>query len=456
MPRARDSVSKIESSAASSSEGQGAGGDHQPAVAHGRRGHSSMTCHGAGSARRPYSTAGSTPAGAVGHARVRPRAHSSDHRAVGVDPRQRREQDLPPHFAAPSAPLSPPPPTRRPWSPAARRRAHPADRDHRLKLDISDARSRCTMPSRSSAGTRCFRAGAALDDLHPARTGATKLTQRVHDRWPTSSLDRVLCRRGIGRVAFHVAVFLSDRDPRRPVAVAARRVVDDLSLQAAARLLSRPLAAAVLLAALVDGWSPDGARGMAEDLRGPFGARPAPLLRECSANGSAGDLPDHRPVHPPAHLERGPETCRCSGSCCSASARSPWARCCGSRADWARSRTAAPALVSEHHRCLQRRRRPDGRRNHRQPPRNRVPGDTSRRLLTSVLTALLLWVGAVVISGAEAVLLRTESAGGSTWSATTPPTSGGHRQAGALRRDCAVGRVHLSGFRVLDPWRASS
>jgi len=73
-------------------------------------------------------------------------------------------------------------------------------------------------------------------------------------------------------------------------------------------------------------------------------------------------------------------------------------------------------------------------------------------LLTSVLTALLLWVGAVVISGAEAVLLRTESA--RRLNMVRNNAANIRAVTGKLVRFAAIALwavYTLSGFRVLDP-----
>ena len=126
-----------------------------------------------------------------------------------------------------------------------------------LKLDISDAQ----IPLRDAIKEQ--RRNALLPEqapiwkvvIQPDRAAA-KLDQRVRDRWADYfAAIRSYTDEEQVRVLLHVVVFLLALGILTALSRwAARRGVDEDSLQATARLLSRPLAAAVLLSALVDTW----------------------------------------------------------------------------------------------------------------------------------------------------------------------------------------------------------
>ncbi|PWB78811.1 MAG: hypothetical protein C3F15_00740 [Holophagae bacterium] len=126
-----------------------------------------------------------------------------------------------------------------------------------LKLDISDAQ----IPLRDAIKEQ--RRNALLPEQPPIwkvaiqhERGAAKLTQRVRDRWADifASIRFYVDEEPV-RVPLHIVFFLVALGVLVALSRwAARRAVGDESLQATARLLSRPLAAAVLLATLVDAW----------------------------------------------------------------------------------------------------------------------------------------------------------------------------------------------------------
>jgi small-conductance mechanosensitive channel len=126
-----------------------------------------------------------------------------------------------------------------------------------LKLDISDAR----IPVQDAIKEQ--RRNDLLPEqppiwkvaIQPGR-GAARFTERLRDRWTDNSVSiRSYVDEEPVRIPVHVAFFLAALGVLAVLSRwAARRAVGDESLQATARLLSRPLAAAVLLATLVDGW----------------------------------------------------------------------------------------------------------------------------------------------------------------------------------------------------------
>ena len=126
-----------------------------------------------------------------------------------------------------------------------------------LKLDISDAQ----IPLRDAIKEQ--RRNTLLPDQAPiwkvvARPtqGAATLTERVRERWEDhlASVRSYVDEEPV-RVLFHVVLFLVGLGVLVTLSRwAVRRAVDDESLQATARLLSRPVAAAVLLNTVMEGW----------------------------------------------------------------------------------------------------------------------------------------------------------------------------------------------------------
>lgn len=91
--------------------------------------------------------------------------------------------------------------------------------------------------------------------LHPA-PGAGDLAQRIRERSADQRMSiRSYADEEHGRLLFHAVLFVVALVVLSVVSRwAARQAIDDGSLQAAARLLGRPLAAAVLLSTLLAGW----------------------------------------------------------------------------------------------------------------------------------------------------------------------------------------------------------
>ena len=286
-----------------------------------------------------------------------------------------------------------------------------------LKLDVSDAQ----MPLRDAIKEQ--RRTALLPEQAPIWTlaiqperGAAKLTERVRDRWADvfASIQSYVDEEP-ARVALHVVLFLAGIGILAALSRwAARRSVDDDSLQAAARLLSRPLAAAVLLAALVDGWvhptAPEAWRKALEvlSLLALLRLLPRMLSRRLGPavyliivlfilQHTLALVPENLPLFRVVLL----------GLSAFTMGTLLWlARRLGEVSDpqhpqWFRSIILAcnvgaglmvVAVVGNALGTVY------------------LADTLTDGLLSSVFTALLLWVGAVVVQGAEAVLLRTEAA----------------------------------------------
>lgn len=126
-----------------------------------------------------------------------------------------------------------------------------------IKLDIREAR----VPIREAIAEH--RRNALLPgqppiwqmSLHPT-PGAGDLAQRIRERSADQRMSiRSYADEEHGRLLFHVVLFVVALVVLSVVSRwAARQAIDDGSLQAAARLLGRPLAAAVLLSTLLAGW----------------------------------------------------------------------------------------------------------------------------------------------------------------------------------------------------------
>ena len=328
-----------------------------------------------------------------------------------------------------------------------------------LKLDISDAQIPLHDAIKEQRRNALLPEQAPLwmISIQPER-GATKLTQRVHDRWADifASIESYVDEEP-ARVAFHVALFLVGIGILAALSRwAARRLVDDLSLQAAARLLSRPLAAAVLLAALVDGWvhptAPEAWRRIFEVLSVLALLRMLPRMLSKRLGPAIyliivlfilqhtlSVVPEDLPLFRFVLLGLSAVT---MGSLL-------WlARRLGEVKDpqhphWFRSIIVAcnvgaglmvVAIIGNLLGTVY------------------LADTLTDGLLTSVLTALLLWVGAVVVSGAEAVLLRTE--GARRLNMVRNNAANIRAVTGKLVRFAAIALwaiYTLSGFRVLDP-----
>lgn len=328
-----------------------------------------------------------------------------------------------------------------------------------LKLDISDAQ----IPLRDAIKEQ--RRNALLPeqpplwkvDIQPER-GATKLGQRVHDRWvDTLSSIRSYVDDEPARVVLHVVLFLIGIVILAVLSRwAARRAVDDDSLQAAARLLSRPLAAAVLLTALVDGWvhptAPEAWRRMLEvlSLLALLRLLPRMLSKRLGPaiyliivlfilQHTLTLVPEDLPLFRVVLL----------GLSAVTMASLLWlARRLGEVKDpqhpnWSRSiirackigaGLMAAAIIGNLLGTV-------------------FLADTlTDGLLSSVFTALLLWVGAVVVQGAEGVLLRTEAA--RRLNMVRSNADQVRSATGKLVRVVAIALwawFTLSGFRILEP-----
>jgi hypothetical protein len=161
-----------------------------------------------------------------------------------------------------------------------------------LKLDISDAQ----IPIRDAIKEQ--RRNALLPEQPPiwkvavqSTRGAAKLTERVHDRWADyfASIRSYTDEEHV-RVLLHVVLFLVGLGVLTALSRwAAHRAAEDEPLQAAARLLSRPLAAAVLLATLVDAWIHPTAPAAWRNLLGILSPSPCSCCL-ISSSASTGDL----------------------------------------------------------------------------------------------------------------------------------------------------------------------
>jgi small-conductance mechanosensitive channel len=328
-----------------------------------------------------------------------------------------------------------------------------------LKLDISDAQ----IPLREAIKNQ--RRNALLPEqvpfwrmtLQPDR-GATRLAERVRDRWSDifSSIRSYVDEEPV-RVVLHGVLFLVGIGILAALSRwAAHRTVDDEPLQAAARLLSRPVAAAVLLAAVVDGWvhptAPEAWRRLLEvlSLLALLRLLPRMLSKRLGPaiyliivlfilQHTLTLVPEDLPLFRVVLLGLSAFT---MGSLL-------WlARRLGEVKDpqhphWSRSiifacRFGAGLMVAA------------------------ILGnllgtvflaDTlTDGLLSSVFTALLLWVGAVVVQGAEAVLLRT--GGAHRLNMVRNNAANIRAVTGKLLRFAAIALwaiYTLAGFRILEP-----
>ena len=328
-----------------------------------------------------------------------------------------------------------------------------------LKLDISDAQ----IPLRDAIKEQ--RRNALLPEQAPLWTvsisperGAARLAERVRDRWADifASIQFYFDEEP-ARVVLHVALFLVGIGILAALSRrAARRSVDDDSLQAAARLLSRPVAAAVLLAALVDGWvhptAPEAWRKLLEILALLALLRLLPRMLSKRLGPAIyliivlfilqhtlGVVPESLPLYRVVLLGLSAVT---MGSLL-------WlARRLGEAKDpqhphWSRSIVLACKL---------------GAGLMVVAVIGNVLGtvflaDTlTDGLLNSVFTALLLWVGAVVVRGAEAVLLRTGAA--QRLNMVRSNAANIRAVTGKLIRFAAIvlwALYTLAGFRILEP-----
>jgi small-conductance mechanosensitive channel len=328
-----------------------------------------------------------------------------------------------------------------------------------LKLDISDAR----IPIQDAIKEQ--RRNDLLPEQPPIwkvviqpERGAAKFTERLRDRWTDNSASiRSYVDEEPVRLPVHVAFFLVALGVLAVLSRwASRRAAGDESLQATAQLLSRPLAAAVLLAALVDGWihptAPAAWRNhlgilsllallrllpkMLSRRLGPaisvivvlfilqrtltFVPEDLPLFRVLLLGLSALAMGSLLWLARRLNAVKDPE-------------HPTWSRCvivaCHTGAVM-----MAVAVVAN------------------------IIGNVSGAdvltsgLLTSVFTALVVWVGAVVVRGAEAVILRTEVA--QRLNMVRKNAANIRAVTGKLVRFAAIALwavYTLAGFRILEP-----
>lgn len=328
-----------------------------------------------------------------------------------------------------------------------------------LKLDISDAQ----IPLRDAI--KIQRRNALLPEQVPIwrvvvrpEQGAARLTERVRDRWADifAAIRSYVDEEPV-RVVVHVALLLAGIGILAALSRwAARRAIDDDSLQAAARLLSRPVAAAVLLAAVVDGWvhptAPEAWRRVLEvlSLLALLRLLPRMLSKRLGPavyliivlfilQHTLSLVPEDLPLFRVVLLGLSAFT---MGSLL-------WlARRLGEVRDpqhphWSSSITIAckigaglmvVAIIGNILGTV-------------------FLADTlTDGLLSSVFTALLLWVGAVVVRGAEGVLLRTESA--RRLNMVRSSAARIRSATGKLVRVAAIALwawFTLAGFRILEP-----